>query len=295
MFITSELCTYSPYIRLRCEYKIGVATMEKTKTSEELTAPVEERRLRTSFNIRVRHADALSKIADAKGLTKTDIIDDALETEISKFYDTTAIDNMLNATNGFWFHRDLEKVKACLSQEKIKLIPYKIAYLYCKLRNLADAQEVFNAAGLSKEMEDIDAVNMILDKAARISPDGHLEGYKLAVVANGINMKLSQLQEEYLTLKLGKEAIEKIKQRTIDKFPKSKIFTESSQEPSENPALETIFSSCQINEQVWKLLPDSVKKQIRNAVAKGQWNLAKSLVDSAKAMMEIENIEVTPE
>lgn len=269
--------------------------MEKTKTSEELTEPVEERRIRTSFNIRMRHADALSKIADAKKLTKTDIIDNALETEISKFYDTTAIDNMLNATNGFWFHRDLEKVKACLSQEKIKLIPYKIAYLYCKLRNPADAQEVFNATGLSKEMEDIDAVNMILDKATRISPDGHLIGYKLAVVANGIHMKLSQLQEEYLTLKLGKEAIEKIKQRTIDKFPKIEMFTSETQQNPSNPALETIFSSCQINEQVWKLLPDSVRKQIRNAVAKGQWNLAKGLVDSAKAMMEIENIEVTPE
>ena len=258
--------------------------MEKEKETE-IVEPTEGKRIRTSLNLLMTQVDALSEIADAKNLTKTAIIDEALSIALSKFNDTTQIDQAIACSNSFWFSRDLERVKQSLPYEEAKkLSPSQKVYLYSKLKDAADQQRVFEALGLITDLDEINTINMMLQKVSKFQ-DGRLLGYNLPMLSQSIRAKLTPLQEKYLASKLGTESMNKLKQHINDKFSKSTIFEETQQKPSSsmNPALETVLAVVEISEQTWKALPAPLRKQIHEAVVKGQLELAKGLVAGAQA------------
>jgi hypothetical protein len=248
--------------------------------SENLIEPTEGKRLRTTLSLLKTHVDGLSEIADARNpaMTKTAIMDEALSLALSKFNDTTFIDQMLMQTNDFWFNRDLERVKQIISIEKAKtLTPYQKAYLHFKLKDPADRQRVFEVLGLVTELDQINTMNDILEKASKFKY-GKLLGYNFNKIAHDIRAKLTPLQVKYLTLKLGSETIEKLKIYTLNKFPKSDIF---SKEETMNPDIETVLATIQIGQKTWDALPESFQKQIHDAVGKGQTELARKLLGQA--------------
>jgi hypothetical protein len=79
-------------------------------------------------------------------------------------------------------------------------------------------------------------------------------------------------------LKLGSETIEKLKIFTLNKFPKTDIF---SKEETMNPTIETVLATIQIGQKTWDALPESFKKQIHDAVGKGETEIAKRLLGQA--------------
>jgi hypothetical protein len=269
------------------------------KSEVEIAEPTEGKRIRTTLNLLRTQIEELSEIADAKNLTKTAIIDEALSIALSKLNDTTQIDQAIASSNSFWFNRDLERVKQILPPEEAKkLSPHHKVHLYSKLKDAIDQQHVFEALGLITDLDEINTINAMLEKASKFQ-DGRLLGYNLNMLAHNIRAKLTLLQEIYLAFKLGMEAMNKLRQLATDKFPKLQIFTEQTQ-PRQNPSqenvtLETILAVIGENAEVWRALPESVKKQVHDAVAKGQVDLAKGLVVGAKATMEIEDIEVASE
>jgi hypothetical protein len=250
----------------------------------EIVEPAEGKRLRTSLNLLKTHVDGLSEIADARNptVTKTAIMDEALSIALSKFNDTTFIDQMVAETNDFWFNRNLERVKQLMPIEKAKnLSPYQKAYLNFKLKDSADRQRTFEALGLVTELDQITTMNEFLEKASKFK-DGKLLGFNINQIAHEIRAKLTPLQVQYLTMKLGLESINKLRQLTISKFPKIEIFTEkSTEETSMNPAVETILAALQIGRATWNMLPQETRQQIHEAVAQGQLELAKGLVAGA--------------
>jgi hypothetical protein len=60
--------------------------------------------------------------------------------------------------------------------------------------------------------------------------------------------------------------------------------TKKTEETPMNPAEETILAALQISRATWDALPEGIKQQIHEAVAKGQLELAKGLVAGAKAV-----------
>jgi hypothetical protein len=257
------------------------------KTNEtEIVEPTEGKRMRTSFNILTTQVDALAEIAEAKNLTKTALIDEALATYLSEVNKTTKIDGMLATTNSFLFSRDLERVKELLSPDEAKkLLPPQKVYLYSKLKDVTDRQRVFEALGLITDLDEINTINMLLEKASKFK-DGKLLGYNLNMLAHHIRAKLTPLQEKHLALKLGTDSIKKLKRHIIDKFPQPQIFKNMEKTSSENPTLETVLTVVQVSEKAWKTLPESIRKQVHEAVAKGQLELAKGLVTGAKTVIE---------
>lgn len=245
----------------------------------EIIEPTEGKRLPTTLKLLKSHVDGLSEIADARDLTKTAIIDEALSIAISKFNDTTFIDQMLRETSNFWFNRDLERVKQLMPIEKAKsLSPYQKAYLNFKLKDRADRQRVFEALSLVTELDQINTMNVVLEKASKLQ-DGKLLGFNVNRIAHEIRAKLTPLQVQYLRMKLGSESINKLQQLTINRFPKIEIFKEkSTEETSMNPAVETILAALAISRATWNALPDGTKQQIHELVAMGQLELAKGLV-----------------
>lgn len=255
---------------------------------KELIEPVEDKRTRTTLNLRKTHLDGLSKIAKDQGTTVTAIIDKTLTFGLSVFNSTSDIDAMLSQTNGYIFNRDLERVLSILSVEKAKdMTPYQKAYLYCKLKDMADRQRVFTALKLEAPIEEIDAMNTVLDKAARFNGEQCM-GYNVHALANEIRAVLTILQLEYLQLKLGSEAIEKLRQRIPEKFPNLENSKEALDEGSMNPALETVLAVADISRTSWDALPNSWKRQIHEAVRNGSIDLAKSLVSKAMKTLGIE-------
>ena len=256
----------------------------KMENETEIIEPTEGKRLPTCLKLLKSHVDGLSEIADARGLTKTAIIDQALSVAISNFNDTTFIDQMLAETKNFWFTRDLERVKQLMPLEKAKnLSPYQKAYLNFKLKDLADRQRVFEALSLVTELDQISTMNAVLEKASKLQ-DGRLLGFNINKIAHEIRAKLTPLQVQYLTLKLGSETIEKLQQLTINKFPKIEIFKATEESPM-NPAVETILAVLSISRATWDALPDGTKQQIHDAVAKGQLELARGLVAGAMGVV----------
>ena len=196
------------------------------KPETEIAEPTEGKRLRTTLNLLKTQVDALSEIADAKNLTKTAIIDEALSIALSKLNDTTQIDQAIASSNSFWFSRDLERIKQSLpSEEAKKLSPQQKVYLYSKLKDVADQLRVFEALGLITDLDEINTINMLLEKVSKFQ-DGRLLGYNLPMLSQNIRAKLTPLQEKYLSSKLGIGSMNKLKQHIIGKFPKSKIFGE---------------------------------------------------------------------
>jgi Trk K+ transport system NAD-binding subunit len=88
--------------------------------NDKMIVPLEERRLKTTVNLKQLHVDGLNKIAVAKGMTQTAIIDEALSVALSKFNDTTFIDKMFAETNDFLFNRDLQRVTQFIPVEVAK-------------------------------------------------------------------------------------------------------------------------------------------------------------------------------
>jgi hypothetical protein len=206
----------------------------KTENVENLIKPIEETRTSTALNIRQSHRDGISKYAFAQKMTLTDVVDEFFSIALSKVNDTAIIDQMMEQTNGFIFSRDVERVKAALpSTVAKKLTPYQVAYLYTETKDQSDAQRVFDALQLKGEIDEISECNRMLEIASKFSKDGQLLGYNLATLANVLKSKLSQLQSEYLTLKLGQEPCKTLQARRPDLFPKPNIFTDETENDEE--------------------------------------------------------------
>jgi len=205
--------------------------------ASEIIEPIEGKRQRTTVNLLQTDVDALSEIAESKDLTKTHIIDTALSLAMSKFNETTTIDQMLKQTNNFWFNRDLDIVKQILPPEQAKtLTPHQKAYLYVNLRDSTDRQKVFEALDLLNDLDQINAMNLILEKASKFQ-DGQLLGYNINIIANEIRAKITPLQRKYCQFKLGSENLAKLEALTVDKFPKPAIFKEKE---SKSPEIELV-------------------------------------------------------
>jgi hypothetical protein len=195
----------------------------KTENVENLIKPIEETRTSTALNIRQSHRDGISKYAFAQKMTLTDVVDEFFSIALSKVNDTAIIDQMMEQTNGFIFSRDVERVKAALpSTVAKKLTPYQVAYLYTETKDQSDAQRVFDALQLKGEIDEISECNRMLEIASKFSKDGQL-----------LKSKLSQLQSEYLTLKLGQEPCKTLQARRPDLFPKPNIFTDETENDEE--------------------------------------------------------------
>jgi hypothetical protein len=98
------------------------------------------------------------------------------------------------------------------------MIPYQIAYLYCNLKDTADRDRVFPALKLNNELKQINALNGVLQKASEFEGE-KLKGYNIFQLAIDINAKLTLLQQEYLTLKLGADSMKQLKERNPSIFP----------------------------------------------------------------------------
>jgi hypothetical protein len=271
--------------------------MNMENSKPEITRPIEGKRIRTSLNLQQIHVDGLSKIAKFQNKTLTAIIDKALTIALSDFNKTTDIDTTLRETNGYIFSRDLDRVTRFLSIEMAKtLIPYQRAYLYCNLKDLADRQRVFKALALDASMQEIDAMNVVLDKAANFNGEQFL-GYNVYTIANELRAPMTILQLEYLTLKLGSEAIAKLRERISEKFPDLNIANVRDKatfdETEMNPALETVLVATALSKAAWKALPEPLQKQIHEAVRVGKTDLAKKLASTIGVASEI--VDLFPE
>lgn len=203
--------------------------------SEKVIAPIEERRLKTTVNLKQIHVDGLNKIAVAKGMTQTAIIDEALSIALSQFNDTAFIDKMLAETNGFIFNRDLERVTQLLSADIAKkLTPSQIAYLYIGLKDSADRQRVFSALPLTQALDEINEINRCLETASKFA-DSKLTGYNLSTLANQLKAKLSPLQKEYLLKKIGQSAFDELKEKRQEIFTEKNVFGKTA-EMQQSPA-----------------------------------------------------------
>lgn len=199
---------------------------EQTK-SEKVIAPIEEKRFKTTVNLKQINVDELDKIAVAKGMTQTAIIDEAISVAISKFNDTTSIDKMLVETNGFLFNRDLNRVLQMLPVEVVKkLSPSQLAYLYVGLKDSADRQRVFSAISLVNALDDINEVNRCLEAASKFI-EGKLTGYNLSTLANQLKAVLSPLQKEYLLKKIGQTAFDALKEKRQEIFVEKSVFAKT--------------------------------------------------------------------
>lgn len=253
----------------------------------EFAMPTEGKRLHTSLNLLISQADALSEIAEAKNMSKTSIIDEAIRTFLSKENETTKIDQMLSSTDGYWFERNLEQVTKLLPPDDAKkLLPKQKVHLYLKLKNDADRQRVFEALGLTTDLDEINTVNDWLKEVSKIQ-DGKLRGYNLNSLAHKVRAKLTPLQEKYLGAKLGKDSMEKLSQHINDKMPKAQIFKDNTEKSnSENPSLETVLEVINEPEKAWNALPEPIREQIREAIGNKQFELAKGLAIGAKALVK---------
>jgi len=265
------------------------------KQEISLVKPIENRRLRTTLNLLKTHTDGLSKIAQDQNITLTAMMDKALTIALSIFNNTSEIDLMLRETSGYLFNRDLERVKSCLSALIEKgMTPTQKAYLYCNLKDTSDRHRVFAALSLNEALQQIEAINGTLDKAARFNGDQFL-GFNLYTIANELRAPMTILQLEYLTLKLGNEAIAKLQERIPEKFPNLNVSNESDKnavldEATMNPALETVLAVAEISEAAWKALPKALQKQIHEAVRVGKTALAKKL--ASKIGLESETVDL---
>lgn len=188
---------------------------EKAKKVDdpEIIEPTEGR-VQTSLRLLKKHVVGLSEIAEGKGLNKTEIMDEALTIALGQLNDVTQIDKMLKKTSNFWFNRDLDHVKSLLPIEKAKdLTPYQIAYLCINLKDPSDRARVFEALDLTEKLDEINAMNLILEKASKFQ-DGKLLGYNLNILANEIRAKITLLQDKYLHLKLGSKSVKQLEERT---------------------------------------------------------------------------------
>lgn len=281
---------------------------------KNLVPPIEEKRVRTTLNLSKTNIDGLSKIATAKKVTLTAMMDEAISTALSVFNDTTLIDRMLRETNGYIFNRDLDAVKQKLNGDIIqKLTPFQKAYLYTHLKDANDALRVFEALGFSEDLDEINVVNSILEKASKFR-DQQFIGYSIPMLANETKAALSVLQAEYLQAKIGIEAIAKLKEWRPDLFQAESAFIEGEQEPVEtsrttkkqratafkdsgdkeqafdeatmNPALETVLAVTALSKEAWQALPDGTKKQIHEAVKTGKLDILKKLVAGVAELPE---------
>ncbi len=248
----------------------------------EITQPIEGKRIRTSLNLQQIHVDGLSKIAKDQNKTLTAIIDKALTTALSVFNDCSNIDRTLKDTNGYIFSRDLYRVTLSMPLEKAKdLTAYQKAHFYCNLKDTADRQRVFNALALDASLQEIEAMNVVLDKAARFNGEQFI-GYNVHTIAIELRAPMTILQLEYLTLKLGSEAIAKLQERIPEKYPDLNLGNGSDRkapldEASMNPALEPVLVATALSKAAWKALPEPLKKQIHEAVRIGKIDFAKKL------------------
>lgn len=211
--------------------------MEKKEL--DTVSPTENRRIKTSFNLQKTQLEGLAKISEIQKVTVTAMLDEAIADFLAKKSNTQEIDQMLRQTNGFWFERSLETVKTLLPKQKIeKLLPYAKAYLYFNLKDNADRERVFEALALSEELKEINAVNVILGKASMYKGD-ELKSYNLHIVANELRANLTPLQQDYLSLKIGKDAFAKLKERRPEMFPEPKMFSEEVDLFPSEPEAET--------------------------------------------------------
>lgn len=257
--------------------------MEKPTQIEQIK-PTEGRREKTSLNLLKINSDSLSKIANERKITQTMAVDEAISEWVAKATNTTDIDSMIKETNGFLFERDLSVVKAMLANKVNKFGAYQIAHLYRKLKDKDDRVRVFQALGLVEPLKAIDEVNRILEKASDFN-GSNFKGYVYFTLANEIRAELTHVQAEYLNMKIGIEAFEKLKERRPNIFPKLTCFTgedreETFNEATINPALETVLAVTALSKATWKALPDSIKKQIHDAVKNGKLEIVKKLVSS---------------
>lgn len=204
--------------------KINASKKDENETAEL----VEGKRIHTTFNILAANSDVLSVVAREQGLAKSEIMDKALKIACGEFKNTTKINNAIEQTNGYFFDRDLAKFKALIGDTK-ELIGYQVAHLYVNLKDTEDRRRVFEALGLGESLDELDAMKDVLEPARKLK-DGEVIGFNIPKLANGIAIVQTDLQECYLQLIIGTDAVSKIKKMRPEKFPTSEIFSETTQE-----------------------------------------------------------------
>lgn len=209
-----------------------VENKDPKKDENEFADLVSGKRMRTSLNLLVSNLDVLSVVAREQGLNKTEVIDKALKIASGEFKNTTRINNAIAQTNDYWFERDLEKFKTTVGDTK-ELIAYQIAHLYVNLKDAEDRRRVFEALGLSEALDGLDAMKDVLEPARKLNGDGAVIGFNIPKLANGIAIVLTDLQECFLQLIIGTDAVDKIKKLRPEKFSKRELFTETTQGLSE--------------------------------------------------------------
>ena len=203
---------------------------QKQKEINILALPIEERNVRTTLNIQKIRVEGLARIGAFKDLTLTAMVNEAIKDYCAKMNNTQQIDCMIRDTNGFWSNRDLSRVTKLLPVEiATKMLPYQVAYLYCNLKDTADRERVFTTLNLSDELKQINALNGVLQKASIF--DGEtLKGFNIYQLAIDLQAKLTELQYDYLQLKLGADSLEKLKERRPAIFPEVTIPNEAEKE-----------------------------------------------------------------
>ncbi|MGE5574535.1 MAG: hypothetical protein ACM3UL_00215 [Ignavibacteria bacterium] len=206
------------------------AVVSQEKENTNLVAPIEEQFVRTTLNIQKSLMEGISRIGASKNLTLTVMTNEALKDYCAKMNNVQQIENMIRETNGFWFERDLSQVTKLLPIEVAKaMLPYQIAYLYCNLKDTADRERIFAALKLSDQLQQINAYNGLLQKVSQF--DGEkLKGYNVYQLALDIRAKLTPLQCEYLTLKIGSDSMETLRQRRPDIFPEVTLQSQLNEE-----------------------------------------------------------------
>lgn len=200
------------------------------QTKNYIAPPMEESSVRTTLYIKNSNLQALTRIGSGKNLTFTAMANEAMKDYCAKMNNVQQIDTMIRETNGFWYRRDLAQVVKLLPVEVAKaMIPYQIAYLYCNLKDTADKEQVFQVLKLVNELKQINALNGVLQKASEFEGE-RLIGYNIYQLAIDITAKLTLLQHEYLTLKLGSDSMKQLEERNPSIFPEVALQVELSDE-----------------------------------------------------------------
>lgn len=241
--------------------------------NKEFVEPITEHRSRTTNDFKDSDLEFFSKVATERNVSRVALMDEAFSDFQKKVNCTADIDRMLAETSGYWVERDLAKVKTLMPTECKTMPAFKKAYLFLKLKDTADRKRVFNALKLDEDFDEVQETQKILDIASKRNQEGVLINYSIPSIANEIRSDLKPVAVEYLQLKLGQKALNIIRERTRDKFPKSNFEIASSM----SPALETVLAVAQISKATWNALPDDLKAQIHKAVREGKTTLAKKL------------------
>jgi hypothetical protein len=154
----------------------------------------------------------IDRLAFEKGMSRNKMCSELIETGVAFFKDMTSLQNAINTSKGFFDDLQLDKLI-----ENLKDIPmtfYRKAYLAKKL-TIEQRTELFKKLNFNDEQNEAYTIDMVLSQ----SKEKGKTDYNYHLIANNLNIILSEFGREYLSWHIGDEGLEKMKQVKPSLFP----------------------------------------------------------------------------